>query len=160
MPCASSASGAGCAKPDSVSANSSPERTQPGKSPAQARAAFSSSTGTISFAPWASAVIMVVVAKMMSSTTTTLPGTRTLSSSSFRVRTWTLCLSSILAAKHPPAFHGEHQLAALVDRFPAVLHQSNALAGRRSARFEHDAAVGDGVARAHRLEPADVVDAR
>ena len=25
-----------------------------------------------------------------------------------------MCLSSILAAKHPPAFHGEHQLAALL----------------------------------------------
>src|SRR5688500_12586500 len=160
MPCASSASGAGCAKPDSVSANSSPDRTQPGKSPAQARAAVSSSTGTISFAPCASAVTMVVVAKMMSSTTTTLPCTRTLSSSSLRVRTCTLCLSSMLAAKHPPAFHGEHQLAALVDRFPAVLDQPHALARRRRARLEQDADVNQRVAGPHRLEPADVVDAR
>src|SRR5688572_31595786 len=95
---------------------------------------------------------MVVVAKMMSSTTTTLPGMRTLSSSSFLVRTWTLCLSSILAAKHPPAFHGEHQLAALVDGLPAMLDQADAFARCRRARFEHDAAVGDGVARPHRLE--------
>ena len=123
-----SASGAGCANPASVSAYSSPESTQPGRSTAQARAAFSSSTGTISFAPCASAATIVVVAKRMSSTTTTLPGRRTLSSSSFLVRTWTLCFRSIFAAKHPPAFHGEHQLAALVDRFPAVLDQPDALA--------------------------------
>src|SRR5687767_6373999 len=102
---------------------------------------------------------MVVVANRMSSTTTTLPGTRTLSSSSFLVRTWTLWLRSILAAKKPPAFHREHELAALVDRLPAVLHQSDAFARGRGARLEHHAPVGEGVPGAHRLQPAHVVDA-
>src|SRR5688572_27478904 len=103
---------------------------------------------------------MVVVANRMSRTTTTLPGTRTLSSSSFLVRTWTLCCRSILAAKEPPAFHGQHQLAPLVHRFPAMLHQPDALARRGCPRFKHDAAIGERVARAHRLEPADAVDSR
>src|SRR5688572_15423790 len=103
---------------------------------------------------------MVVVANRMSSTITTLPGTRTPSSSSFLVRTWTLWLRSIFAAKEPPAFHGEHQLAVLVHRLPAVLHQPDAFARGGRPRFNHGAAVGEGVARTHRLEPADAVDAR
>src|SRR5262245_17879163 len=112
---------------------------------------------------------MVVVAKMMSSTITTLPGTRTESSSSFLVSTWTLWLSSMraltrcsffgLAAEHAPALHGEHGLAGLVDRLPAVLDQTDTGAGDRSARLEHRARVGDGVARTHRLQPAYVFDA-
>src|SRR5262245_58353288 len=162
MPCSSSASGAGCAKPGSVSAYSSPDSTKEfGASRcASARAALSSITGSTSLAPCASAVTMVVVANRMSSTTTTLPGRRTESSSSFLVSTWSLWLRSILAAKHPPAFHGEHELARLVHRFPAMLDQPDALARGGSACLHHDAAVAERVAGAHRLEPANVVDAR
>src|SRR5262245_8160704 len=112
---------------------------------------------------------MVVVAKMMSSTITTLPGTRTESSSSFLVSTWTLWLSSIralmrssfsrLAAEHAPALHGEHGLASLIHRLPAVLDQTDPVARDRGARLEHRARVGDRVARSHRLQPAYVLDA-
>jgi hypothetical protein len=66
---------------------------------AWSRAALSSVTGSTSRAPCASAATMVVVANRMSSTTTTLPGTRTLSSSSFLVSTCTLWLRSMRAAK-------------------------------------------------------------
>src|SRR5262245_64669790 len=100
---------------------------------------------------------MVVVANRMSSTTTTLPGRRTESSSSFLVSTWSLWLRSILAAKHPPAFHGEHELACLIHRFPAMLHQADAFARGGGARLHHEATVRERVARAHRLEPADAV---
>src|SRR5688572_40091 len=169
MPCASSARGAGWAKPGSVSALSSPESTkQPAaqRSPST-RAAASSSTGTTSEAPLASAATMVVVANRMSSTTTTLPCTRTLSSSSLRVSTCTLWLSSSCAAtsaprsaaEHAPAFHRHHQLAILVYRFPAGLHKAYIRAACRGARLQHHAAVPDGVAGAHRLQPADVFQA-
>src|SRR5688572_11007705 len=114
---------------------------------------------------------MVVVANRMSSTTTTFPPTRTVSSSSFFVRTWILWLRSIcagmsrrsgrrLAAEHSPAFHAEHDLALLVERFPAVPDQPDARSARRGARLEHGAPVGEGIARANRLQPADVVDPR
>src|SRR5688572_26889460 len=160
-PCASSASGAGWAKPGRVSAYSSPARTKEfsGYGCAARRAAPSSSTGTTSFAPCASAATIVVVANRMSSTITTLPGTRTESSSSFFVRTWILWFRSIFAAKEPPACHRQDQLAALVGGLEAVLHQPDALARIGGARFDHDAAVGERVADAHRPQPADIVDA-
>src|SRR5262245_19222853 len=113
-----------------------------------------------SVAPCASAVTMVVVANRMSSTITTLPGTRTLSSSSFFVRTWSLCVRLIFAAIEAPAFHGEDKLAVLIVRFPAVFHEPGVLARLRRPRLDDEAPVGDRVARAHRLQPADVFDAR
>src|SRR4051812_20406075 len=91
-PCSTRARGVGGAKPSSVTVLSSPARTNvpAGSRAAAARAAAPSSMGTTSVAPAASAATMVDVANRTSSTTTTFPGRRTVSSSSFLVRTWTL----------------------------------------------------------------------
>src|SRR5712691_2869496 len=65
-----------------------------------------------------------------------------------------------LAGEQAHADHAQHRLAALVDGLVAHTHDAAVGLARRRPHVDDFAAGRDGVARTHRLEPADLVHAR
>src|SRR6266850_2627324 len=65
----------------------------------------------------------------------------------------------IAAPEHAVAFHGHDPLIVLVEYFPAGLDQPHIGPAGGGADFERGALRADGIARTHRLQPFEIVDA-